>query len=367
MPQSLYIHIPFCPSICPYCDFHKMRRSEALVEKFLKRLREETQSYHQQYPNKLKTIYLGGGTPSHLSNQELEHLFESISQTWGLDAQEITLEADPLTYDTERLKFFKSLGVNRLSIGLQSTQDTVLKFLGRKHNAKEGLSAVRQAVDTGFRVSADLITAIDGQDTAKDLHTLAQTEVGHISVYNLTIEAHTPFAFRKIQVDEDKEIEDYVLTDEILSSYGYTRYEISSHAKSGEESLHNQVYWHGDYFIALGPSAAGLLPYDDERVVATRYSNSTIKSWLETDKIEEFHLTSIEFCIERLMTGLRTLKGVDIKQLKKRTNIDILVEFSREIDLFVEQNMLEIRDDQLIATQKGLLQLNGIIQKFFRS
>jgi len=331
-----------------------MRRSETLVEKFLKRLREEAQSYYQQYPNKLKTIYLGGGTPSHLTDAELEHLFESISQTWGLDAEEITLEADPLTYDLERLR-------------LQSTQDDVLNFLGRKHTAAEGLTSVRQAVEAGFRVSADLITAIDGQDTAKDLHTLAQTEVGHISVYNLTIETHTPFAFRKIQVNEDKEVEDYLLTDEILSSYDYTRYEISSHAKAGEESLHNQVYWHGDYFIALGPSASGLLPSKDTNIVATRYSNSTIKSWLEADKGEEFELVAIDYCIERLMTGLRTLKGVDLEQLKQQSEIDVLVEFADEIDLFIRQDMLEIRDNRLVATQQGLLQLNGIIQKFFRS
>lgn len=344
-----------------------MRRSESLVEKFLKRLREEAKNYYQQYPNKLKTIYLGGGTPSHLTNTELEHLFESISQTWGLDAEEITLEADPLTYDSERLKFFKSLGVNRLSIGLQSTQDDVLKFLGRKHTAEEGLTSVRQAVELDFRVSADLITAIDGQDTAKDLHTLAQTEVGHISVYNLTIETHTPFALRKIQVNEDKEVGDYLLTDKILSSYGYTRYEISSHAKASEESLHNQVYWHGDYFIALGPSAAGLLPSKDENIVATRYSNSTIKSWLEADKGKEFQLAAIDYCIERLMTGLRTVKGVDLGQLKRQSGIDILVEYTDEIGLFIRQNMLEIRNGQLVATQQGLLQLNGIIQKFFRS
>ncbi len=362
-PQALYLHIPFCPTICPYCDFHKMRRHEGLVSAYLKRLREEANALYTRFSTELKSIYLGGGTPSHLTNDELAFIVDIFKQTWGFAAQEITLEADPLTFDKARLRYFKELGFNRLSIGLQSTQDDVLKLLGRIHNAKQGLQAVEMALEANFNVSVDLITTVPKQDVARDLHDLAQTGVKHISAYNLTIEPYTPFAMRGLITDEDRELKDYLLTNEILSSYGFERYEVSSHAKVGFESKHNQVYWQGDYFLALGPSAAGFIPKDEG--IGERYTNKPIKAWLKGGAPEIVPVSREDYVLELIMTGLRTARGINLQRTKVITGIDILARFSDLIEQLKSQNLLNVTTTHLQTTPKGTLQLNGIVKYFF--
>jgi coproporphyrinogen III oxidase-like Fe-S oxidoreductase len=309
----------------------------------------------------------------------LARVVSVLNKTWGFPAKiETTLEADPLTFNKERLQFFKALGFNRLSIGLQSTQDQVLKFLGRIHTGKEGLEAVTSALGAGFEVSADLITGIEGQDTAKDLHTLAQTGVNHISVYSLTIEPFTPFALRKVQRNEDKEANDYELTNEILSSYGLQRYEVSSHARAGHEAKHNQVYWHGDYFLALGPSAAGFIQVPGSRFQVSgvvpkpetrnpkpfRYTNPPIKAWLNHEAPEVIEITSERYVQDVLMTGLRTKQGVDMVRLEQRTGIHVLTRYSNLTEMFTKHGLLQHDGSHLRATEQGLLQLNGIVSRF---
>jgi oxygen-independent coproporphyrinogen-3 oxidase len=357
-----------------------MRRNDALVEAYLKRLEEEANERCRDFPVKLETIYFGGGTPSHLTNKELARVTKILTKTWGFPAKtETTLEADPLTFDKARLAFFKDLGFSRLSIGLQSTQDNVLKFLGRVHNGKEGLEAVESALEAGFEVSADLITGIEQQNTAQDLHALARTGVNHISVYSLTIEPFTPFAIRKVQRNEDKEANDYDLTDEILSGYGLERYEVSSHAKPGHESRHNQVYWHGDYFLALGPGAAGFVgvqgagygvqgkiktPYPAPRTpYPFRYTNPPIKAWLNRETPELLDITPERYVQDVLMTGLRTKSGVDVSRLEQRTGINILQRYESLLEVFFNHELLTVNDAHLSATEQGLLQLNGIVSR----
>jgi putative oxygen-independent coproporphyrinogen III oxidase len=359
-----------------------MRRDDGLVKAYLERLEDEAREHYQDFPVELQTIYLGGGTPSHLTDDELTKVVNIFKKTWGFPALETTLEADPHTFDKERLKFFKDLGFNRLSIGLQSTQDNVLRFLGRVHTGQEGLAAVTSALEAGFEVSADLITGVTHQDTAKDLHALAQTGVNHISVYSLTIEPFTPFALRKVQRDEDKEANDYDLTNEILKGYGLVRYEVSSHARPGHESKHNQVYWHGDYFLALGPSAAGfievpgsrfqvsgqnrLLTPDTRHPTPFRYTNPPIKAWLNREAPEVTDITPERYAQDLLMTGLRTKRGVDVRQLEQRTGINLLTRYKSLVDTFSSKGLLQLDDYHLRATEQGLLQLNGIVSRFFR-
>ena len=368
-PRSLYLHVPFCPKICPYCDFHKMRRSEGLVTAYLTHLVEEAKTRYEEFPGELDTIYWGGGTPSHLSDEEVKKVVRTFEQTWGFPGQlETTLEADPLTFDEARLQTFKALGFNRLSIGLQSTQDATLLFLGRKHNSLEGLRAVEMALNAGFEVSADLITAVANQDAAKDLHTLAQTGVQHISVYNLTIEANTPFARRGVSVDPDKEADDYDLADEILSQYGLERYEVSSHAKPGHESKHNQVYWHGKPFLALGPSAASFVPVErgvNDTLIGERRTNRVIKDWLRNEPPEVLSVDAVSYVQDVLMTGLRTRRGVDVEKLRERSGINVMRDYGPLIQRFIEGGQLEATPPYLRATNAGLLQLNRVTQVFF--
>ncbi len=340
-----------------------MRRHEGLVAAYLNQLSKEAHALYAEFPTKLNTIYFGGGTPSHLRDDELAYIVNILNETWGFTAQEITLEADPLTFNSARLQYFKELGFNRLSIGLQSTQDNVLNFLGRVHNARQGLQAVEMALVAGFNVSADLITAVPKQDTAKDLHNLAQTGVKHISVYSLSIEPYTPFAMRNLKVDAEKEFEDYLLADEILAKYGFEKYEVSSHAKAGFKAKHNQVYWQGDYFLALGPSAAGFVPR--EKGIGERYTNRPIKAWLQGKAPEIFLVSKYDYVLELIMTGLRTARGIDLLATKARTGIDILTAFESLIQQLKTQGLLIVTTTQLKATPKGLLQLNSIIRLFF--
>ncbi len=368
MPRSLYLHVPFCPHICPYCDFHKMRRSSGLVAAYLKRLREEAEALHAEFPGILDTVYFGGGTPSHLEDDELAFVVETLQQTWGFPAlQETTLEADPLTFDRARLETFKALGFKRLSIGLQSTQDEVLKFLGRQHTGREGLNAVEMALDAGFTVSADLITAVPGQDAARDLHTLAQTGVPHVSVYNLTIEPNTPFARRGVRVDEDKEADDYALADEILSGYGLMRYEVSSHAKPGFEAKHNGVYWSGEHFLALGPSAASFVPSQKDmlRLIGERRTNPPIKGWLAGEQPDVLPVDPEAFVQDVLMTGLRTRRGVNLTHLGERVGFDVKARYRDVLVSLQDAGLTEYCGSHLRVTPAGLLQLNRVTAAFF--
>ncbi|MEX2541063.1 MAG: radical SAM family heme chaperone HemW [Trueperaceae bacterium] len=364
MPAALYLHVPFCPQICPYCDFHKMLRNEGLVEAYLNRLEQEIAETAVRYPGPLDTIYLGGGTPSGLSDAELDRIVSAIDAAWGFPARrETTLEADPLTFDPARLRFFRELGFSRLSIGLQSTQDRVLKRLGRRHTAGEGLEALGWAMEAGFEASADLITAVDGQDSAADLRALAVTGVPHVSVYTLTIEPYTPFALRGVTVDEERAADDYELAAAMLGEHGLERYEVSSHARPGHESRHNQVYWHGRHFLGIGPSAAGFLPSLDGP--GERVSNQQLKGWLDGAEPRRERLTANDYALERLMTGLRTRLGVDLSDVLERSGVDVAERFAGTLEPLYRQRLLELEQGRLRATDEGLIRLDAMLRRFF--
>lgn len=368
----MYLHVPFCPHVCPYCDFHKMLRDERLVERYLDRLEEEIAEAGARWGGPLATVYLGGGTPSHLDDGELARVFEALERAFGLPAElETTLEADPLTFDAARLRRFRALGIDRLSIGLQSTQDPVLRFLGRRHDAREGLAAVETALDAGFAVSSDLITAVPGQDARADLERLAATGVPHVSVYTLTVEPYTPFALRRVHVDHDRAADDYALAAEVLAGHGYRRYEVSNHAKPGFEAVHNQVYWHGNAFLGLGPSAAGYLPTEDG--LGERVTNPPIKAWLRGDPPERERLDAREHALERLMTGLRTARGVDLDGLAARCGIDVRERWAEVLAGELEAGRLVLaqadaragRGATLRANERGLMVLDSVLRRFF--
>jgi oxygen-independent coproporphyrinogen-3 oxidase len=373
-PRAAYLHVPFCPHVCPYCDFHKMRRDERLVARYLDRLEEEIAEAGARFGGALDSVYLGGGTPSHLSDAELARVMEALGRAFELPARsETTIEADPRTFDAARLRAFRALGIDRLSIGLQSTQDQVLRFLGRAHDAREGLAAVDLGLAAGFTVSADLITAVPGQDVRADLAALAATGVPHVSVYTLTVEPYTPFARRRVHVDDDRAADDYALAADVLAGYGYRRYEVSNHALPGHEAVHNQVYWHGDPFLGLGPSAAGYLPTDDG--LGERVTNPPIKFWLRGDPPERERVDARGHALERLMTGLRTARGVDLDTVAARCGVDVRARWAVLLDEELAAGRLELvpadpatgRGATLRATDAGLLVLDAVLRRFFSS
>ena len=384
-PRSLYLHVPFCPHICPYCDFHKMRRNEGLVARFVEHIEREAEAMAARWPGRLDTVYFGGGTPSHLSDLELERLLRAIERGWGgLGALETTLEADPNTFDAERARRWRDRGITRLSIGAQSTQATALRFLGRSHTPAEGLRAIADALAAGLIVSADIITAVPGQDLAVDLRSIAGSGVQHASVYTLTIESDTPFGRRGLQVDEERAADDFDLTESLLADQGLHRYEVSNHARSGFEAQHNAVYWRGDAYLALGPGAAGLLPISADTAfindgaepetagpwgggehLAVRTLNPPIKAWLAGAAPERTRIDALDFALELLMTGLRRAQGVDATLIAQRTGVDLGARCPRALQLAIEQQALTFDGRILRATKRGMRVLNAVLRPFF--
>lgn len=372
-PKNLYLHVPFCPHVCPYCDFHKMLRDERLVARYIERMRDEILELGRRWGGPLETVYLGGGTPSHLTDAELATLFGSVDTAFGgVPTLEVTLEADPGTFDASRLDVFRSWGVTRLSLGVQSLQEDTLRFLGRAHSAQEARYAAHAALEAGFEVSVDLMTAVPGQDTEADLRALAELGARHLSVYTLSIEPYTPFALRNVSVNEDHATDAYLQAAEVLSAYGYERYEVSNHAQPGAEAVHNQAYWHGAPFLAAGPSAAAYLPSD--RGLGVRVTNPPIKAWLEGAPAEREDVDAERYLLERLMTGLRTRRGVDLEDVTKRCGVDPRERFKDLIADLVGSGHLILDDPDttkipatgstLRATPDGLLVLDAILRRF---
>jgi coproporphyrinogen III oxidase-like Fe-S oxidoreductase len=346
-----------------------MRRAAGLVEAYVARIVDEAASTAARWPGPLDTVYLGGGTPSQLSDAELDAVLRAIARGWGgLGAAETTLEADPLTFDRERAARWRAQGITRVSIGLQSTQDGVLRFLGRGHRGADGLQAIADARAAGLEVSADVITAVPVQDAERDLRAVAAAGADHVSVYTLTIEAHTPFARRGVAVDDDRAADDFDLAEAVLAEHGFERYEVSNHARPGHRSRHNPVYWHGEACLALGPGAAGLLPpesVDPAGTVAVRTMNPPIKAWLRGDPPERTPLSGRDFVLEKLMTGLRTVDGVDLGELRATTGIDVAATFPDALGTALRHGLLVLDGPRLRATRAGVRVLNAVLRGFF--
>jgi len=364
--QALYLHVPFCPSVCPYCDFHKMLRHEGLVARYLDRLEEEIHENAALYPGPLRTVYLGGGTPSHLRDEELTRLLGAIDAAWVRHGrEETTLEADPLTFDEDRLTLFAKLGVDRLSLGLQSAQDGTLRYLGRLHDGAQGMDAVRMALRSPMRVNVDVMTSMEGQDLEQDLRTVAESGARHVSVYGLTIEANTPFGRRGYRVDEDLDAAAFELTSTVLARYGLDRYEVSNFAAPGEESRHNQAYWRGDHYLGLGPSASAYLPAHGP--FGARIKQRPLKGWLAGAAPEVDVLDVDSYILERLLTGLRTREGVDIAALSARTGTTLESSAGRWLDDTTRHGLLSLAADKLTATATGLQRLDAVMRAFVGS
>ncbi|MCS7068878.1 MAG: radical SAM family heme chaperone HemW [Meiothermus sp.] len=363
--QGLYIHVPFCPTICPYCDFHVVRRHGGVVAAYLKRLVEEARALYEQYPGPLQTLYLGGGTPSFLRNAELEALFAALP--WQIGGAEVTLEANPGTLNPERLALLKNLGVNRLSLGVQSFQEGVLKTLGRAHGRKGALKAVEMSLEAGFRTSIDLILGLPGQNLEADLREARALGVGHVSAYTLQIEPGTPFELSRLQTDEEQEALAFERAEALLGEAGFVRYEVSNFARPHQESQHNTLYWRLGFWGALGPGAAAHLPAGPAKALyAVRATNPPLPRWLagEAPTVEE--ISPLEHAKEALMLGLRLSKGVDVREIERRTGLDLWSSLSFVAERLASQGHLalearRIRARSLSTIHPLILQLWNVL------
>jgi oxygen-independent coproporphyrinogen-3 oxidase len=356
---SLYVHVPFCPTLCPYCDFPVVRRGGAWVEAYLKRLQEEALALHQAHPGPLATLYLGGGTPSYLRDRELLLLFQSLP--WRLqEGAEVTLEANPGTLSPSRLALLTDLGVNRLSLWFHSFQEPVLKFLGRAHGREGALRAVAMALEEGFRVSIDLILGLPMQDVEKDLKEAAHLGVGHVSAYTLQVEKGTPFALLGLQEDPEREAWAMERAEEVLGEAGLLRYEVSNFAKEGEEARHNLVYWRAGFWLALGPAATGQYPGRGP-AYALRRTNPPLPRWLTGEAPREEAIPPLEHAKEALMLGLRLKEGVDVGEVEERTGLTLWPALEAKAQALAQEGLLWLEGKRLRPTKRGLSLLHAVV------
>jgi oxygen-independent coproporphyrinogen-3 oxidase len=329
---GVYVHWPFCLSKCPYCDFNSHVRREPIDEqRFVRAFHREIATTAERARDRtVSSIFFGGGTPSLMQPSTIASILNSIAQQWRVASDvEITLEANPTSVEATRFRGYRSAGVNRVSLGVQALDDRALAELGRMHTAREALDAVAVARSIFDRYSFDLIYARPGQqpnDWANELKT-ALTEAGeHLSLYQLTIEADTPYAALhkagKLKTpDDDLARTLYDTTLEICAAHGLPAYEISNHARPGAECRHNLVYWRGQEYAGIGPGAHGRLDIDGERhATATEKQPETWLTRVEADGhglITDDELTTEERGDEFLLMGLRLAEGIEISRYQE--------------------------------------------------
>lgn len=359
MPQSTYIHIPFCKKKCPYCDFISFNIDEFLLEQYILCLKKQIKKELKE--KSLKTIYFGGGTPSLLK----ERYFEEILSCFN-EGQEVTVEINPESASEGLLRGLKSLGVNRLSIGIQSFNDDLLKKIGRIHSSKEAIKTIETAREAGFEnISIDLMYSLPFQDMKlwkEDLKTAVSLNIGHISAYGLKIEEGTPFG-RKVPEnipDDDLATDMWYHAIDFLEEKGFKHYEISNFAKPSFESQHNVNYWQNGEYHGFGLAAHGY-------VDGIRYSNTRdLQKYLENPFSKE-HTEKISFeemIKEAIFLGLRLSNGISIKQFKEKYYFDIMEFYQKEINKHIENGFMTYEEDFLKLTKEGRLLSNSILADF---
>jgi putative oxygen-independent coproporphyrinogen III oxidase len=379
---SLYIHYPFCISKCPYCDFNSFANLNINEGLLLDAYIKEINSYYSLLPDyKIHTIFFGGGTPSLMSPCFLEKILDEVHKLWKLDKNvEISLEANPSTVETNKFQTFKHLGINRLSLGIQALNDKDLKFLGRKHNAEEGINAIRIARKIfKDKYSIDLIYGRPNQtlfDWENELERAIALSPYHLSLYQLTIESGTVFYAKKINEIKEKLSRDlYFLTGEITKKHGIPLYEVSNYAKKGYECKHNMNYWKSGEWIGIGAGAHGRILNPNTKNQSnykTRIAIENIKNPnLWSKKVFDsnfgyeiqYDLSEQEFIKEFLLMGLRLKNGVTDKDLNKYIkdkNISDIINNENCI-ILKKQNFIELLKKRIKVTNKGFILLNQII------
>jgi len=360
---GLYIHIPFCLSKCHYCDFYSLTSISA-IPAFLEALFKEMEMYCNRF-NPFDTVYIGGGTPSALSPQQIEDILMSVQKNFDLISNpEITVETNPADLDRSFLESMREIGINRINIGVQSFDEKVLDFLGRRHSAKQAISAIEASRKAGFcNIGLDLIYGVPEQGIDSWLDTLKQAVAfspEHISCYQLTLETKTPLGMRCQAGEfslpgEELQHEFFMKTSELLEDAGYIHYEVSNFALGTKfTSRHNQKYWDHSPYLGLGPSAHSFQcnqrwwnhPSLDQYLAAINAGNLPIEE-TEILMIEQLRL-------EALYLGLRTKKGVSLQDLKNRYDYDLFTEKKEMLDKLQEEGLISIQNGYLYPTQTGL-------------
>ena len=371
---GLYLHIPFCKQACHYCDFHFSTNQSQRLD-LCKAMAKEMQlqkDYLAAVP--LSSIYFGGGTPSILVDNELDILFNAIQKNFNVfPGAEISLEANPDDLTKEKLIELKKAGINRLSIGIQSFDDSVLKFLNRAHDATCAFSCMTNARSVGFEnISVDLIYAIPGQDLdtwRENIQIAIDLAPEHISAYGLTIEEKTTFGNwqrtgRLISVDDELAAANFEVLISMLTLAGYEHYEVSNFCKPNSYSKHNSSYWKQENYLGVGPSAHS---YNGDSRQYNISNNALYQKSIAALKVPcEMEILSKENKInEFLFTSLRTMWGCDLEKLSRIYSYDLLQVNRDYIQRLVDQNLANLDKSILRLTSRGMLLADKIASDFF--
>ena len=369
-PTSAYVHIPFCTQICYYCDFSKVFIKNQPVDSYLEHLLEEFRSYDIQ---KLRTLYIGGGTPTALSAPQLEVLLDGLTKKLDLSVlEELTIEANPGDLDADKIAVLKNSAVNRVSLGVQTFDDKMLKKIGRSHLEKDIYENIDRMKLAGFdNISIDLIYALPGQTMEQVKENVAKAiglDIPHMSLYSLILENHTVFMNRmrrgKLPLPKEEleaEMFEYIIAE--LERAGFEHYEISNFSKSGFESRHNLMYWDNAEYYGIGAGASGY-------VNGVRYKNhGPIRHYLSAveegnARITEEHLSQKEQMEEEMFLGLRKKSGVSMARFEEkfgRTFDGLYGEIVRDL---VQQGLMQIEGDRVRMTKRGLFLGDTVAERF---
>ena len=370
--SGIYLHIPFCKQACHYCNFHfstSKKNKDVVIESMIKELEAKSKDNFDI----IETIYFGGGTPSILSISEINKFIKIIYKNFKISENiEITLEANPEDLSLDKVKELSLSSVNRLSIGIQSFNDTELKMMNRSHNSNQSKNCIENALRYFDNLSIDLIYGMPNSNLkswAKNLQMLESWEINHISAYALTVESNT--ALKKfiekeiiVPLDEQEVYDQYNFMFEKLSLSNYINYELSSFAKEGYFSKNNSSYWLGKKYIGIGPSAHSF----DGKIRSWNISNnSQYVKHIGNNRLfyQNEHLSKIDQYNEYVMTGLRTIWGVSLDQLEKKFGKKYSNHLLAKSKKFIDLKMLEISDNIVFSTRKGKFLSDGIASELF--
>ena len=373
---GIYIHIPFCRQACTYCNFH-FSTSHNLKTKLLTALNQEIELTKKTSPSSeiIDTIYFGGGTPSLLSAGELTDLLTTIRTSFNVNAHaEVTLEANPDDINPAMLQDLMALGINRLSLGVQSFNEAELQWMNRTHNAEQSLQSIQDIIGAGFtNFSVDLIYGsplLSMEDFRKNVETILNKNINHVSAYALTVEPktalHKMISLKKsAPVDEEKQAAQFDILVAMMEAAGYEQYEISNFARPGFRSLHNSSYWQGKRYYGFGPAAHS---YDGNNIRRWNIANNALYIKSLEEKIIPFNeetLTTVQRLNENIMIALRTIEGIDIEKIKKDFGEKYSVAILNNAAKYMTEKKIISSNSKLVLTKEGKFFADGIAADLF--
>ncbi len=372
---GLYVHIPYCRQKCSYCDFNSYASMEGTVPEYFNALNNEISSYSDMLQDfTVKTVFMGGGTPSYVDSKYMHQLMSSLNRHMNIEGDaEISIETNPGTLTEKKLSVYREAGINRLSIGLQAWQNSLLKYLGRIHNIEDFITNYKLALKAGFNnINVDLIFGIPGQsikDWTDTIDNISQLDITHLSCYSLKIEEGTPFGLQlekgKLKAVEDElDREMYWLAIEKLRNNGFKQYEISNFAREGYECRHNLVYWNAEEYVGFGAGAHSYFNKKRFNNVGDihRYSSlinnneSTIENVQAIDEQDSMS--------EYMILRLRLVEGVLSKDFEQRFGVALSTKYSKQIERLVSSGLADFNGNKLRLTQKGLDLANQAFVEF---